>query len=66
MQYLAQAFAANCICEIHCLKHYMGSISILFTNLAVIRKNHGKGGIQTRGIWVKSANATSVALLPPT
>ena len=30
----------------------MGSISILFTNYSVKRKNHGRARIQTRGCWV--------------
>ena len=38
----------------------MGSISVLFTNQAVMRKDLGWAGIRTPGCWVGSKNATSV------
>ena len=63
---LAQAFTANCICEIPCLSpRWVRSLITIHKLSNNENKNLDKARIQTRGWWVRSANATSVICLPP-
>ena len=61
LQYLVQDVAANCMREIPCC-FVLDGFDLKYCSK---EKNIGGAGIQTRGCWVRSANATSVLCPPP-
>ena len=66
LQNSAQAFTADCICEIPCISTgWVWSLNTVHELSNVEKKNLGRDGIRTWGCWVRSANTTSVLCRSP-